>query len=548
MWATSPKLGLALLSMAILSAILSSPRWAIPVFAWIEPVCLLWFFRLTRLKRKILWAMAGLLAMSVLSNYRVSPFPLPVLAVMAIYQALEQLLVYLADRWVMRRTTRFAGTLFFPAAYVTLEYFNATFTGGLWWSVVNTQYPFTWLTQLVSVTGVWGIIFLVYWFGSVTVWALAQWLDGNQRPAGKKLRTGLLIYGATLVTVLLFGLARYSMSSYNMSPYTMSPETKLKTVRTAGLSVPLPDLLQAIYKDYSGRDIIVDPRSAITDPVLQKIALAETAFIENMDSVKFKNSLAAMGKVNDSLFVLSQRAADSGAKIICWSEGNAIAFKPGEAGLIARGRRFAAKNQLYLLMAIEVVHAGKITPGKKFMENEAVMLGPQGQVLTVFHKNNPVPMVEACEPGDGHIPSIATGYGNLGLSICYDADFPFQMRQVGRNKTDLLLLPSGDWYSISPYHTYMAVYRAVENGCSMMRQASSGLSLATDYRGKAIGSLDYFKDGTKLWLADIPVGHVETVYSKIGDVFAWCCMGFTVITCCCLMAFSWKSQKLVVPN
>jgi apolipoprotein N-acyltransferase len=111
------------------------------------------------------------------------------------------------------------------------------------------------------------------------------------------------------------------------------------------------------------------------------------------------------------------------------------------------------------------------------------------------------------------------------------------MRQVGHNKTALLLLPAGDWYSISPYHTYMAVYRAVENGCSMMRQVSSGLSLATDYRGKTFGSLDYFKDGTKLWLADIPVGHVETVYSKIGDVFAWCCIGFAVIVWLCLLAF-----------
>jgi len=494
--------------------------------------------------------------MSLLSNYRVSPFPVAVLAIMAIFQSLEQLLVYLADRWVMRRTIRFAGTLFFPAAYVTLEYFNATITGGLWWSVANTQYPFAWLTQLVSITGVWGIVFLIYWFGSVTVWALAQWLDGNQYPSGKqypsgfqypsgnqypngkKLRTGLLVYGATLVTVLVFGLARYSMSPNSTSPNSMSPKTKLKTVRTAGLSVPLPDLLQAIYKDYSGRDIIVDPRSAITDPGLQKIALAETAFIENMDSAKFKKSLAAMSRLNDSLFELSQRAADSGAKIICWSEGNAIAFKPGEAGLIARGRRFAAKNKLYLLMALAIIHPGKITPGKKFMENEAVMLGPQGQVLTLFHKNNPVPMVEACEPGDGHIPLIATGYGSLGLSICYDADFPFQMRQVGRNKTDLLLIPAGDWYSISPYHTYMAVYRAVENGCSLMRQVSSGLSLATDYRGKVIGSLDYFRDGTKLWLADMPMGHVETVYSKIGDVFAWCCIGFAVLTWLCLMASS----------
>ena len=123
------------------------------------------------------------------------------------------------------------------------------------------------------------------------------------------------------------------------------------------------------------------------------------------------------------------------------------------------------------------------------------MLGPDGSVLTRFHKNNPVPMVEASQPGDGIIPVVQTPYGRLAVSICYDADQPEQMRQLGRQNADLLLLPSGDWYAISPFHTQMAVYRGIENGCSIFREVSNGLSIATDYRGKEAGSRDYFRDG-----------------------------------------------------
>jgi apolipoprotein N-acyltransferase len=311
----------------------------------------------------------------------------------------------------------------------------------------------------------------------------------------------------------------------------------------AGVTVPLIGLLETFYKDYSGQRIVLNPRAAVTDPAMRQIGLAEASYIESADTVRFRNVVATIHAVDDSLFALSQQAVDKGARIVCWSENNGIAWKTDEKAFIERGQRFAARNKIYLLMTICVVNPGKITPGKKFLENEAILAGPEGAILIRFHKNNPVPMVEASQPGDGIIPVVRTAYGRLAVSICYDADFPLQMQQVGDKGADLLLLPSGDWYAIAPFHTYMAVYRGVENGCSVFREVSNGLSVATDYRGKATGSCDWFRDGRSLWLTDLPVGHVNTIYHQIGDVLPYACLLYVLLTVVVLRVLRSRSRR-----
>jgi len=510
----SKAIAFGLLLTAIIASLLASPKWGIPVFTWVAPPCLLYYFRHVKIKRKFLWGSLALIFAYVLPAYNVDPFPLPVIVVFGILLSLEKMIVFLLDSWINRKSNRFITTLFFPAACIAMEYLNTSLSGGNWWSVANTQYPFTWLSQLASVTGMWGIGFFIYWFASAIAWSVDRYTRKEDY------RTGLTVYSLCLGLILLFGFIRYNFSS---------PQNG-RTVKMAGLSVPLINLWETIYKDYSGKAIKVDPKYSMTSPELKKVNQAEIAFIENPADPKFRLSIAEMSKVNDSLFVLSQGAAKAGAKIICWSEGNAVIFKTGEQRLLERGKAFAAKNKVYLMMTIGLVHPGKIYPGKKFMENEAVLISPGGQVLNTFHKNNPVPMIEATEPGDGNIPVTTTSYGRIATSICYDADFPFQMRQISQKKADAIMLPSGDWYAISPYHTYMAVSRGIENGCSVIREVSEGLSIATDYRGKTYAAMDYFKDGTKLWIADVPLGHVWTIYSAIGDLFAFLCIGFTAVS------------------
>jgi apolipoprotein N-acyltransferase len=395
---------------------------------------------------------------------------------------------------------------------VVNEYINTIYGGGVWWSVANTQYQLGWLAQLASVTGIWGISFLLYWTASVLVWVFDRRTKGAWE-------IGLSIYGAVMAVVVLAGCVRYAGGG-----------SRAQTVKVAGVTVPLVELYETLYSDYTGRRIVVNPRASVSDPVMKLVGQAEASYVEAADTARFRHASAVIRAVNDSLFALSQQAADRGARIISWSEGNGIGWKAQETVLVERGRRFAAENKVYLLMTLCLVHPGKITAGKKFLENEAILLGPDGKVLTIFHKNNPVPMVEASQPGDGVIPVLPTSVGRLAVSICYDADQPHQMQQLGQKNADLLLLPSGDWFAISDFHAHMAVYRGIENGCSVFREVSNGLSVATDYRGKVIGSRDWFRDGRSLWLADLPVGHVNTIYSRIGDVLPYGCLLYVLLT------------------
>ena len=535
-----------LLAAAVVSAVFSSPRWGIAIFDWVEPICLLAFFRLGVVRRKALWAFPALMLAHYLASDGVAPFPGAVVLLLSIYQSLLQIAIYGADAWVNKKTDRFAATLFFPAIAVVNEYMNTVYGGGVWWSVANSQYQFGWLTQVASVTGIWGISFLLYWTASVVVWAVGGWTQGGWSRGGWTQggwsrggrarggwKMGFGMYGTVMALVVLWGCVRYEGGG-----------RPGRTVKVAGVTVSLVGLYETFYSDYTGRRIVVDPRASVTDPVMGLVGQAEASYVGSADTARFRHAAAVIREVNDSLFSLSQQAADRGARIISWSEGNGIGWKAEETALVERGRRFAAQNKVYLLMTLCLVHPGEITPGKKFLENEAVLLGPDGDVLTRFHKNNPVPMVEASQPGDGIIPVLCTAVGKLAVSICYDADQPRQMQQLGRKNADLLLLPSGDWSAISNFHAHMAVYRGIENGCSVFREVSNGLSVAADYRGKVVGSRDWFRDGRSLWVAELPVGHVNTIYDRIGDVLPWGCVAFTLLT---VVLLTVRSRPTAVP-
>jgi apolipoprotein N-acyltransferase len=509
---------LAVLSWVILffgmvAQILSSAKWGIAVFAWISPICYLSFLRFTVLRRKwSLFFLAQVLG-TIIASLDVAPFPFAILLLTSLIHSFKVFLVYFTNERLPREYSNFLVTLYFPAAYTLLEFLGAIFSGGAWWSVANSQFAFTWFIQLASVVGIWGISFMIFWFGSVFVWTI------QRKTSGQNYSYGLSGYFLIILLILVYGGIRYNKETAGNSNPT----------RIAGITAPSFGFLSGLYKDFCGKDITIDPRTSIHSPLLQQINKAEIPFIETADTIKYAKGYAAMKSINDSLFSMSEKAASKGAKIILWSEGNALSFSFNKDQLTARASQFASQHGVYLLMARAVIHPGKVTMSSKFLENEALLFGPNGSLLNTFHKNNPVPFAEASEPGDGIIPVIETPYGRLATSICYDADFPVQMRQLGRKQADLLLLPSGDWSAIAPFHSYMAIFRGIENGTSIFRQVSGGLSLASDHRGRIRGSMDFYQPGEKFWIIDFSYGHVNTLYNRIGDLFAWICLAITAI-------------------
>ena len=83
-----------------------------------------------------------------------------------------------------------------------------------------------------------------------------------------------------------------------------------------------------------------------------------------------------------------------------------------------------------------------------------------------------------------------------------------------------MLVPSNDWQELDPYHTQMATFRAIEDGFSLVRQASNGLSMAVDYEGNVLAASDYFTTDPQVMVAYVPMQGVRTIYATIGDLFA----------------------------
>jgi apolipoprotein N-acyltransferase len=143
-----------------------------------------------------------------------------------------------------------------------------------------------------------------------------------------------------------------------------------------------------------------------------------------------------------------------------------------------------------------------------------------------YWKAIPVPGPDASLQAvdDGRIQVVDTPHGRLGAAICFDMDFPGHLKQAGRQDADIMLVPSNDWREIDPWHSHMARFRAVEQGFNMVRHVSNGFSLATDYHGRVLASMDHFVTDLRDMVAVVPTRGVRTVYSRIGDLFAWLCM------------------------
>ncbi len=128
-------------------------------------------------------------------------------------------------------------------------------------------------------------------------------------------------------------------------------------------------------------------------------------------------------------------------------------------------------------MGMAAIQTGAARP----LENKMVLIDPSGKVVFSYFKSRPAaPEAAIMVRGDGHLPVAATELGRIASAICFEADFPEFVRQIGRGHADLWIVPANDWEAIKRIHFEMAVFRAIENGSPMLRATSSGLSVAVD--------------------------------------------------------------------
>jgi apolipoprotein N-acyltransferase len=406
------------------------------------------------------------------------PLPLPMYLVSMAISSLTVSLPYLADRLLAHRLKGFACTLVFPLAVTAVDFISATTSPmgsiGAFAYALNDNLVFL---QLLSITGMWGITFLVSWFASIVNWAWEQSFDWS------KVRRGAVVYAGLLLAVMLYGSIRLTYGPMATGTVRVHGFTAVDMRKNWG------QLYQIIARDG-------------WQAMRQKAAEYHNLYFEG-----------------------TVREARAGAQIVLWPEMAVMVAKEDEPAFIARAQQIAQDESIYLAMSMGTVYQDNSSPG----ENKLIVVDPAGKIVLEHYKFGGQ-MFEGFKPGDGVLRTVGTPFGTLSGVICWDTDFPETVRQAGRNGTDILLSPALDYRAIDPMHAYMAIYRTIENGVAVVRQSDNGLSVVADPYGRVLAAVDHFTASERVTVAQVPAkAGVFTIYSVIGDLFGWLTVaGFVV--------------------
>jgi apolipoprotein N-acyltransferase len=458
----------------------------IPLAAWLAPVFLLRFARTARRTWVALALIFAAYAAGVLIALRGSASTdlrmfIYGLVVFPIIRGLMYTLPYVADRLIGARLGSWMRVLVFPLAFTTVDWLmslgRAVNSTG---SPAYSQYDNLALLQILSITGMWGVTFLIMWFASTvnTLWEH----DFHLQPV----RGLVAAFVLTLVAVFLFGSARLAFfppSAPGIPVATITLDDSLSQQVGTGI-------------DWLKFNQSTDAQRAAARP-------------------QFEASV-------NQLLARTETALRGGAKIVGWQEGAATVLEEDKQSTLDRVAALAKKYDAYLEVSLGVPIR---TPNQHFILNESILVDNTGTVRWTYDKTYPVIPNESyvVVPGPGKLPAADTAYGRLSTAICNDLHFLPLLRQAGRQNVDVLISPYSDFHPWESEDANTATYRVIENGFSLVRPAGHGFSTIVDYEGRVLATQNYFTNDSGIMFGSVPTQGVTTIYSRIGDLFAYLC-------------------------
>jgi apolipoprotein N-acyltransferase len=410
---------------------------------------------------------AWLLGEANLATYLIRDVEIPVGLAVGLFLGLALLFagVVLLFRVLVRRGHLFGAALVVPASWAFAEYlFATTSPDGAFWSLAYTQSDVAVVRQLASVTGYVGITFVLMAVPSAVAACLAP---GAVRRAVRV--RAVAAAAAVLALVVGFGLAR-----------PVPDRNAGSTLRVA---------LVAVRQDGGRADITTPDGRQLVDGYVQEIRRVATAGAQVVVAPE------AVFRADDtSITVISaplqQIADDTGATIV-----------------LGVG---------YLDPALGTMH------GKDAGYNTAQVYAPR-TAGRAYRKQHLI-VTEPYEPGDTLLTGDLAGGVRFGVEICKDLDFPALARATRQAGADVLLVPAWDFDRDAWLHSRMAVMRGIENGLPVVRTARSGALTVSDASGAVLAEGRTGSAPVVTVTADLPVRTVDTLYTRLGDWFAWLCI------------------------
>ena len=260
----------------------------------------------------------------------------------------------------------------------------------------------------------------------------------------------------------------------------------------------------------------------------------------NVDQADKTSSARAPAIFQDYLR-MTRQAIDEGAQAVVWPESSTPFTFEEDTAAADQVRDLVRETQVPLLFGSDQIEedTGGGLPDRYY--NSAFLLRPDGTTGGIYRKIHLVPFGEyvparrifffaaplvetvsdfsagteaALLPLAGHLVSTA---------ICYEIVYPGLVRRFVQGGSELLTTITNDaWFgrTSAPYqHFAQAAMRAVEQGRYLVRAANTGISGIVDPYGRVLMQTRIFEPAVSV--GEIRFVTAQTVYSRIGDVFAY---------------------------
>ncbi|HTR40310.1 MAG TPA: apolipoprotein N-acyltransferase [Pseudomonadales bacterium] len=397
---------------------------------------------------------------------------------------------------------RFIWALAGAAAWVALEMVRARLLGGFPWNFLGaSQFKMIPLIQIASVTGVYGVSFLVVWT-SLSFYSAVRMVFATPH---SRFAWQPEIFPPLLAVAILFALGEIKLSA---------PVPATTTIRVALIQPSIP------------QDLIWD---------------------ESANSNRFQQLLR-----------LSEGTLTNQPDLLAWPESGVPDFDNATYTAITN---LTGGHHVWLIFNGDdvVPHVNATNKYDNDYFNAAFLAGPDGRLRfdQIYHKQKLVmfgeyiplvkwlPFIKWFTPiTGGYTPgSSAVKFDLESLQvtasplICYEDLFPQTGRKAAANGADFLInLTNDGWFGQSAeqwQHEMGSIFRAIENGIPLVRCCNNGVTCWIDSSGR---QHQIFRDdsgsiyGPGALVFDLPIKkHQMTFYTRYGDWFGWSCVGVALV-------------------
>jgi apolipoprotein N-acyltransferase len=382
-----------------------------------------------------------------------------------------------------------------PALWVALEWIRGHALSGFPWGLAGySLVPALPLVQISALTGVYGLSFLVVLVNA----SIAAWLGPAPKQDG-----ALRLSAATLL--ILVGALAFGARAMRL-PAESGPEVRIGLIQanipqdqkwSSGQAERILEKHERLTEAAAaqGARIILWPESSSPFPLSRPVSgsprvMADDAYRQRLEALARRTGASILfGTVDYRVIGGETRALNAAALVrpdATWSETYA------KMHLVPFGEYVPLAPVLSFVNRLAQGAIGEFAPGRKPVVTRAGAL-------------------------------------SIGTLICYETIFPELVGRFPRHGADLLANLTNDaWFgkSSGPHqHLQMSVLRAVENRRYLIRAANTGISAIVDPRGQVIARSRLQE--TRVILGGVRAVRGQTLYARVGDVFAFLCVILT---------------------